>query len=91
MAVKKQVIEKEELETKFFKLNDGRQVFWDPAQTDPNNRKLRSGEVKELEMTDQVQKARRGEFIIPAERADIEDYRQGQKEKLKAKATAQDA
>ncbi len=63
--------EAEKLPTKFFKLNEGRDIFWDPAQSVPDNRKLIKGQVKELEMTEAVASAKRGEHIIAAEAEDI--------------------
>ncbi len=51
---------------KFFKLAPGKQVFWDITQPIEENRKLLAGESKELEMTKNVESARRGEFILPS-------------------------
>jgi len=72
MAVKEQKAS----DKKYFKLNEGRSMFWDPSQSKEDSRKLTQGQVKLMDNTKRVAAARRGEHIIAAEDEDVKAYRE---------------
>lgn len=61
-------------EVKYFKLGPGQGMFWDPNQSKQENQKLVGNQVKQLDLTTNVETAKRNELIVPASEEEYNAY-----------------